>query len=103
MPSYHEGILGRSPELLDVLSRIDRLAVGRMPVLVLGESGTGKELMARRVHQKSPRSSAPFVEVPCSALNPDAAARALYGSEGHPGRLQLAAAGSLFLEDADRL
>jgi two-component system NtrC family response regulator len=63
------GIVGESPPLRDALERLDRLAAGELPVLVLGESGTGKELAARRAHRLSRRSSGPFLAVNCAALS----------------------------------
>jgi len=62
-------IVGESPALLAVLDRLDRLAPGKLPVLILGESGTGKELAARRLHRRSSRAGRPFVAVNCAALS----------------------------------
>jgi two-component system nitrogen regulation response regulator NtrX len=73
------------------------------PVLVVGVTGSGRETVARRIHASGSRSDAPFVELPCAAVDAAAAAAALYGVEGEGGRLQLATGGTLFLEDADRL
>ncbi len=60
---------GESPVFLSTLERLDRLAAGDFPFLILGESGTGKELAARRAHRVSPRAAAPFVAVNCAALS----------------------------------
>ncbi|MFL6232258.1 MAG: sigma 54-interacting transcriptional regulator, partial [Thermoanaerobaculia bacterium] len=62
-------IVGESPALLAALDRLDKLATGRLPVLILGESGTGKELAARRLHRRSPRAGRPFVAVNCAAFS----------------------------------
>jgi two-component system, NtrC family, response regulator len=62
-------IVGESPSLLAALDRLDKLATGRLPVLILGESGTGKELAARRIHRRSSRAGRPFVAVNCAALS----------------------------------
>jgi two-component system NtrC family response regulator len=62
-------IVGESPALLAALDRLDRLATGKLPVLILGESGTGKELAARRLHRRSSRAGRPFVAVNCAALS----------------------------------
>ncbi len=62
-------LVGESPALLAALDRLDRLAPGKLPVLILGESGTGKELAARRLHRRSPRAARPFVAVNCAALS----------------------------------
>ncbi len=62
------GIVGESSELLAALARLDLLARGELPILILGESGTGKELFARQAHRISRRSSKPFLAVNCAAL-----------------------------------
>lgn len=61
-------IVGESPVLRQAVDRLDRLAVGDLPVLILGESGTGKELMARRAHRMSRRAEGPFRPVNSAAL-----------------------------------
>src|SRR5438105_1593122 len=63
-----EGIVGRSPLMLEVYARIRRIAPHFRTVLVTGETGTGKELIARALHQRSPVKSNPFVVVNCSAI-----------------------------------
>jgi DNA-binding NtrC family response regulator len=62
-------IVGESSGLLAALDRLDRLATGKLPVLILGESGTGKELAARRLHRRSSRAGRPFMAVNCAALS----------------------------------
>jgi DNA-binding NtrC family response regulator len=61
-------LVGRSPEIREVLAVISRVAVSDSPVLVQGESGTGKELIARSIHLQSRRSTRPFVSINCGAL-----------------------------------
>ena len=61
--------VGESSRLLAALDRLDRLATGKLPVLILGESGTGKELAARRLHRRSSRAGRPFMAVNCAALS----------------------------------
>ena len=61
-------LVGSSPEIQAVLARLERAARVAVPVLVRGESGTGKELVARAIHQASPRHAGPFVAVNCTAL-----------------------------------
>ncbi len=62
------GVVGRSPAMVEVYKTIARVAPGRSTVLILGESGTGKELIARAIHQNSPRRKRPFVAVDCGGL-----------------------------------
>jgi transcriptional regulator with GAF, ATPase, and Fis domain len=101
-------ILGRSPALERVLRQVEMVAPTDANVLVLGESGTGKELIARAIHQRSPRSPKPLVKVNCGSIP-----RELFESEffGHVrgsftgairdriGRFQLADGGTLFLDE----
>ncbi|MGA3121035.1 MAG: sigma 54-interacting transcriptional regulator [Polyangiaceae bacterium] len=56
-----EEIVGASPALVTVLSRVSKVAGGDSTVLIAGETGTGKELVARAIHRRSPRSSRAFV------------------------------------------
>src|SRR4051812_313546 len=63
-----DGLLGRSPAMRALDQMIDRVAPARTTVLVTGESGTGKELVARALHQRSPRGTSPFVPVNCGAI-----------------------------------
>ena len=62
------GMVGRSPEIREVLAAIRRVASAEATVLITGETGTGKELVARAVHDLSPRRGAPFVPVNCAGL-----------------------------------
>ena len=74
-------IVGRSRALRDVLSRVTMVAPSRAVVLLEGESGTGKELIARAIHERSPRRSGPFVTVNCAALPEGLVESALFGHE----------------------
>ena len=101
--------LARETEIVGRSAAADRLradveiAVGTdAPVLISGEAGSGRESVARRIHSAAYAES-PFVEVPCAALDAAAAAQALFGKDDLPGRIAMAAGGSLFLEDVDRL
>ena len=67
-PAPFAGIVGESPVMVELFSRIRRIADTDLSVLILGESGTGKELVARALHQGSARSGGPFVAVNCAAL-----------------------------------
>ena len=66
--SRAEDIVGKSPQMLEVYKTLQRVAESRTSVLVLGESGTGKELVARKLHERSPRRAEHFVPVNVSAI-----------------------------------
>src|SRR5262245_27438210 len=65
-----ENIVGESPAMQEVFDLVKQIAPTTAAVLLLGESGTGKELIARAIHQLSPRANAPMVTVHCAALAP---------------------------------
>src|SRR6266550_1433957 len=65
-----ENIIGESPAMKEIFEVVQQVAPTRASVLILGESGTGKELIAKAVHQLSPRAKQPFVAVHCAALAP---------------------------------
>jgi two-component system response regulator AtoC len=102
------GLLGDSAEMSEVMAIVDRVAAGTSTILVRGESGTGKELVARALHQKSPRRSHPFVALHCGALPDNLLESELFGYEKgaftgaaarKPGRIELAHEGTLFLDE----
>src|SRR6185503_13280106 len=72
-------IIGKSPAMLSVYKTVARVAATRSTVLILGESGTGKELIARAIHQHSPRADNPFVAVDCGALTETLLESELFG------------------------
>ena len=101
-------ILGTSPEVKELHGMIARVAPGDASVLLRGESGTGKELVARAIHQSSPRRDRAFVRVNCAALAPGVLESELFGHERgaftgaigrRPGRFELADGGTLFLDE----
>jgi DNA-binding NtrC family response regulator len=103
-----ENIIGQSPAMTEVFEIVQQVAPTRASVLVLGESGTGKELIARAVHQLSPRVRQPFVAVHCAALSPMLLESELFGHEkgaftgAHErriGRFEQAQGGTLFLDE----
>ncbi|MBI2682401.1 MAG: sigma 54-interacting transcriptional regulator, partial [Acidobacteriales bacterium] len=61
-------VFGRSPAMLSVQQRIEKVAGANIPILIQGESGTGKEIITRIVHQLSPWRNGPFVKVNCPAI-----------------------------------
>ena len=100
-------IVGTSPPLQTVLSRISKVAPSNSTVLITGETGTGKELVARAIHRRSARSSRAFVSVNCAAIPRDLIASELFGHEKGAftgatqqrlGRFELASGGTIFLD-----
>jgi formate hydrogenlyase transcriptional activator len=110
--SMFEEIVGESPSLKNVLSRISRVAPSDSTVLITGETGTGKELVARAIHRRSDRSSCAFVSVNCAATPRDLIASELFGHEKGAftgatqqrlGRFELANGGTIFLDEIGEL
>jgi formate hydrogenlyase transcriptional activator len=110
--SMFEEIVGTSPALRAVLSRVSKVAPTDSTVLITGETGTGKELIARAVHKRSQRSSRPFVGVNCAAIPRDLLASELFGHEKGAftgalqrrlGRFELAEGGTIFLDEIGEL
>ena len=103
-----ENIVGESPVMQEIFEIVQQVAPTRATVLVLGESGTGKELIAKALHQLSPRAKQPFVTVHCAALAPTLLESELFGHErgaftgAHErriGRFEQAQGGTLFLDE----
>jgi DNA-binding NtrC family response regulator len=103
-----EQIIGESAAMKEVLEMVQQVAPTPATVLLQGESGTGKELVARVLHQLSPRARQPMVTVHCAALNPTLLESELFGHEkgaftgAHErriGRFEQAQGGSLFLDE----
>jgi DNA-binding NtrC family response regulator len=101
-------IIGESPAMHEVLETVQQVAPSRATVLLLGESGTGKELIARAIHQLSPRAGRRMVTVHCAALSPTLLESELFGHEkgaftgAHErriGRFEQAQGGTLFLDE----
>jgi DNA-binding NtrC family response regulator len=103
-----ENIIGQSPAMKEIFEVVKQVAPTRATVLVTGESGTGKELVAKALHQLSPRAKQPFVAVHCAALSSTLLESELFGHErgsftgAHErriGRFELAQGGTLFLDE----
>lgn len=101
-------ILGVSPPIEQLRSRIAKLARSQAPLYISGESGSGKELVARRIHALSARSQAPFVPVNCGAIPSELMESEFFGHRkgsftgavaDKPGLFQAAAGGTLFLDE----
>jgi len=110
--SMFEEIVGHSPPLQTVLSRVAKVAPTDSTVLITGETGTGKELVARAIHRRSHRSSRAFVSVNCAAVPLDLIASELFGHEKGAftgatqrrlGRFELAEGGTIFLDEVGEL
>jgi two-component system NtrC family response regulator len=107
-----EGIIGESSAMRDVFSRIEKIAASDVPVLIQGESGTGKELVARAIHNLSPRRSGPLVCVNCGAVPENLIESEFFGHERGAftgavsmvrGKVEFADNGVLFLDEIGEL
>lgn len=105
-------LVGSSPALEKVLKQARAVAATSATVLLTGENGTGKELLARAIHEESPRAGAPFVAVSCAALPETLIESELFGHEKgaftsatqtRKGRFELADGGTLFLDEIGEL
>ncbi|WP_447956129.1 sigma-54-dependent transcriptional regulator [Vreelandella sp. EE7] len=106
--NHFHGIVGKSHAMQALFHDASRLAKSNAPILILGESGTGKELLARAIHQESPRAEAPFVPVNCASIPADLMESEFFGhvkgaftgaNEARKGLFQSAQGGSLFLDE----
>lgn len=103
-----EGILGNSPAMRDVITRLKQVAPSTLPVLITGESGTGKELIAQALHNNSPRKKKRFVPLNCAGLTENLLEDELFGhvrgaytdaAKDREGRFEYANGGTLFLDE----
>ena len=103
-----KNVVGESPAMKEIFEIVQQVAPSRATVLLTGESGTGKELIARAIHQLSPRARQPLVIVHCAALAPTLLESELFGHEkgaftgAHErriGRFEQAQGGTLFLDE----
>jgi two-component system, NtrC family, nitrogen regulation response regulator NtrX len=103
----HE-LVGGGPAMNKLLAQIDRVAASETRVCILGETGTGKELVARAIHEKSPRRENPFITLNCAAVPAELIESELFGHEKgaftgaaakHLGKFEQAEGGTLFLDE----
>jgi DNA-binding NtrC family response regulator len=101
-------ILGESQAMRSLLEMVQRVAASNAPVLILGETGTGKGLIARAIHQSSPRTDHPFLVINCSAFQDQLLESELFGHErgaftgaisAKPGLFEVADGGTVFLDE----
>ena len=101
-------IVGTSPAIEHIKEVVDKVAGTDARVMIMGPNGSGKELVARRLHDKSPRAGAPFVEVNCAAIPGELIESELFGHEKgaftsaikqHKGKFEQAEGGTLFLDE----
>jgi DNA-binding NtrC family response regulator len=101
-------LIGESPPMMALRSLIERAAPSDVPILVVGENGTGKELVARAIHDLSPRRGQPFVKMNCAAVPAELVESELFGHEKgafsgavaqRRGRFEQADGGTLFLDE----
>ncbi len=103
-----EGVIGNSPQMQDVITKLQRIAPTDATVLIQGDTGTGKELVAKAIHQNSPRKKRPFVALNCAALSEHILESELFGhirgaftdaSADRQGKFEYADGGTLFLDE----
>ena len=101
------GMIGKNERMRSVYQLIEKVSPAPSSVLITGESGTGKELVARAIHNLSPRKDAPFISVNCAALSGNLLESELFGHEKgaftnaiamRKGRFEIADKGTLFLD-----
>lgn len=106
--SQFKEIIGSSASLRHTLDRVAKVAPTDASILITGETGTGKELVARALHELSPRSSGPLICVNCPAIPVDIAESELFGcergaftgaTEARPGKFEMAHGGTIFLDE----
>ena len=108
----HHGIIGNSPQMAEIFSRIAKVAVGDVNVCIHGESGTGKELIARAIHYASPRRDRPLITLDCTTIPEGLMESHLFGhvkgaftgaTEHRVGVFALAHTGTLFIDELGEL
>jgi transcriptional regulator with GAF, ATPase, and Fis domain len=107
-----ESVTGASVRMREIFATLEKVAPSELTVLVTGETGTGKEMIARGIHQASPRKSKPFVVLDCGAIPKDLIESTLFGHEKgsftgavaqHQGCFEQAHGGTIFLDEIGEL
>jgi two-component system response regulator FlrC len=107
-----DGPVAREPASLQLLELAARVARSESTVLISGESGTGKEVLARYIHQHSPRAGKPFIAINCAAIPDNMLEATLFGHEkgaftgaiaAQPGKFELADGGSILLDEISEM
>ena len=93
-------MVGESTGLKNLREQIERLARSLAPILIVGEAGVGKQVLAKQIHQQSPRNRAPFLEVECDAIESDQLDAVFFGKAG---AFMMAQGGTLFIDHVDAL
>ena len=105
-PDQQRIVISRSPAMRNILDTIAIVAASEVPLLLQGETGTGKQLLARTVHDISPRKGTPFIQINCATIPPQLLEAELFGVDrgglpgverSRPGLLESADGGTLFL------
>ncbi|OGX07761.1 MAG: transcriptional regulator [Nitrospirae bacterium RIFCSPLOWO2_12_FULL_63_8] len=105
-------LIGASVQMRQIFRIIDGIAATPATVLITGESGTGKELVAKAIHERSPRAKGPFVAINCGAIPEALLESELFGSDrgaftgadrDRPGRIEMASGGTLFLDEVGEM
>ncbi len=107
LSSYHN-VIGKSPQMREILGTLGTVAESNSNVLIYGEQGVGKALLAKSIHWHSPRKYQPYVHVNCSGQTPAALRKDLFGREidtadDPPRRLEISQGCTLFLTDIEHL
>ena len=105
-------LIGASVRMHHIFRTIDGIAPTPATVLITGESGTGKELVAKAIHERSPRAGGPFISINCGAIPESLLESELFGSDkgaftgadrDRPGRIEMASGGTLFLDEVGEM
>lgn len=111
-PAVLSGLIARSSAMSRIFQLVENLQSSDAPVILIGERGTGKEVVARAIHEHSPRRRGPFVAVNCASLPPELLDSELFGHvrgaftgavRDRVGRFELAAQGTIFLDEVSEL
>src|SRR5262249_26877495 len=110
-PFFHQ-LRGGSRKMRALYATLARVAAANAPVLILGETGTGKEVVARSIHEESPRKGGPFIVVDCAALPENLLDAELFGhsrgaftgaASARAGAIEAANGGTVFLDEIGEL